>query len=72
MDMRRFLDSNSNERIAEVAAAAGTKVSYMRLIGCGAKRPSGVLARRLDEVTGGELDRRELRPDIFGSFGDAA
>lgn len=64
--MRRFLDENTNARIEQVAAAAGTKVSYMRLIGCGAKQPSAVLARRFHDVTEGELHKAELRPDVFG------
>lgn len=66
MDMRQFLDTNTAEEIRRVADEAGTKVIYLRQIGCGAKRPSPVLARRIEQASLGSVPAAELRPDVFG------
>lgn len=67
MDMRQFLDTHDRDAIAAVAEKAGTKVIYMRQIGCGAKRPSALLARRFETASKGALTAAELRPDVFGT-----
>lgn len=32
------------------------------------KRPSAAMARAIEQVTGGQVTRAELRPDIFGDM----
>ena len=64
MDARRFIREHKND-IADVAARAGTKPVYLRLIGLGHKRPSPKLAIALETASDCRMTRAELRPDLW-------
>lgn len=55
------------DRKAALAAATGTSEGYLWQIATGwrGKRPSWELAQAIEEATGGEVTRQELRPDIW-------
>lgn len=50
----------------EYATRAGTTLGYLWKLIYTNGRVGGVIARRLDEESGGVVPRAVLRPDIFG------
>ena len=42
-----------------------TSTEYLRLVITGHKVPGAALARNLHDFTKGEIDKHQLRPDIF-------
>lgn len=42
-----------------------TSTEYLRLVITGHKVPGAALARNLHDLTKGEVDKHQLRPDIF-------
>ncbi|NEV64718.1 helix-turn-helix domain-containing protein [Thiorhodococcus minor] len=54
------------ERLAFVAAAAGTKPVYLRQVARGHRRAGHALARAIERATDGLVTIHDLRPDIFG------
>jgi len=68
-DMRRYLKAHKKtpERIHALADAVGVSRIYLTQIGSAHSRPSGPVARKLDEHSGGEIRAGSLRPDIFGA-----
>jgi len=64
--LRAYLDKLAVTDQHDYASRAGTSLGYLRKSLCVGSRFGGVLARRLDEASSGEVPRYELRPDIFG------
>lgn len=64
--LRTFLATMPVQEQADYASRAGTTIGYLRKALSKGQRFDGALARRLDEESGGEVSRFELRPDIFG------
>lgn len=65
--LRVYLASLPVADQAEYARRAGTTIGYLRKAMSLGQRFDGALARRLDEESGGQVSRFELREDIFGS-----
>ncbi|MDL5029933.1 MULTISPECIES: helix-turn-helix domain-containing protein [unclassified Vibrio] len=42
-----------------------TTTGYLRLVITGHKIPGAALAKNLHDITNGEVDKHQLRPDIF-------
>lgn len=53
--------------LAQLAAKAGCTPETLYMVALGHKRPSGALARAIDEASGAVISRYDLRPDVFGS-----
>jgi len=64
--LREYLNTLSHAEKLAFAHRAGTTLGYLQKALCVASRFGGVLARRLDEASGGFISKHELRPDIFG------
>jgi len=64
--LRAYLEKLAVPQQHDYAERAGTSLGYLRKSLSVGSRFGGVLARRLDEASGGEVTRYELRPDIFG------
>jgi len=64
--LRSYLEKLAVPQQHEYAERAGTSLGYLRKSLSVRSRFGGVLARRLDEASGGAVPRHELRPDIFG------
>lgn len=72
--LRTYLGTLAPDEQAAFAVKAGTTIGYLRKALSKRTRFDGALARRLDEQSGGEVSRSDLRPDIFdppaGALGD--
>lgn len=49
----------------EMAAYLGITETWMSLLVTGKRRPSGLLAVRIERATDGLVSRQDLRPDLF-------
>ncbi|MGL4223853.1 MAG: hypothetical protein ACRCSE_01720 [Vibrio sp.] len=58
----RQLDASQRETLANQLE---TSTEYLRMIMFGHKRPGAQLARKLHDLTQGEVNKHQLRPDIF-------
>lgn len=65
--LRQYLKSLSVSDQAEYATRAGTTIGYLRKALSVGTKFDGALARKLDEESGGAVDRCDLRPDIFSA-----
>ena len=65
MDLLEFKKKYKSGRFNGVARRSGTTPDYLKQIAYGYRKPSGVLARRIEKATEGMITREELRPDIF-------
>lgn len=54
-----WLKSASDEQVSETKTTRG----YLRQVGYGNKKASPELASRIEAATGGEICRKQLRPD---------
>ncbi len=63
--LRTYLGTLPPDEQAAFAVKAGTTIGYLRKALSKKTRFDGALARRLDEQSGGQVSRSELRPDIF-------
>ena len=63
--LRTYLSTLSPDEQAIFAVKSGTTIGYLRKAMSKRHRFDGALARRLDEQSGGQVSRNELRPDIF-------
>lgn len=52
--------------LARVAAAAGCSTGTLYMIAKGHKQAGPKLAQSIETATGGEVTRKDLRPDIYG------
>lgn len=70
--LRSYLATLPVPEQADYAARCGTTIGYLRKALSTKPKLDGALVRRLDEESGGAVDREELRPDIFGAAQEAA
>lgn len=66
MKLKQYFDDEPIGAIKEMAEYLGVTQSWMSLLIHEKRRPSAVLARRIEEATQGLVTRKELRPDLFG------
>lgn len=66
MNMKLYWQSLSAKQKDDLAEALGCNRTYLAQIACGARRASPMLARRIDEHSGGLCSKEILRPDVFG------
>ncbi|MDR3445962.1 YdaS family helix-turn-helix protein [Dyella sp.] len=64
--LRAYLSTLSTIDQAAYAKQCGTTIGYLRKALSTKPRLDGALVRRLDEESGGQVSRQDLRPDIFG------
>lgn len=65
MDMRQYLDQHGTDAVKTLAGKAESSYAYLSQIAYGHRRPSPKLAKKLEELTDGEITRHELLPDVF-------
>ena len=65
MKLKQYFDDEPIGAIKEMAEYLGVTQSWMSLLIHEKRRPSAVLARRIEEATQGLVTRKELRPDLF-------
>ena len=71
MDVKQWLNQASQDEREAVAVKAGTTVAYLWQLAGDHRKPSPLLARRLEEaceqITPGRvMSKRYTRPDVFG------
>jgi len=64
--LRAYLATLSPDDQSAFAIRCGTTIGYLRKALSTKPRLDGALVRRLNEESGGVVDRIDLRPDIFG------
>ncbi|HGM5285040.1 helix-turn-helix domain-containing protein [Serratia liquefaciens] len=64
--MEKYWDSLSKEGRSSLASQVGRSPDYLRLVFKGHKKASFALAQRIEEVTGMQVTKNDLRPDIYG------
>lgn len=64
--LRAYLSTLAPTDQAAYAKRCGTSIGYLRKALSTKPRLDGALARRLDEESGGQVSRHDLRPDVFG------
>jgi len=57
MDLKEYLKGRSRE---EFAKQIGTTKNYLNLLVCRSRRPSPELAFKIEQITGGVVDRMAL------------
>ncbi|KNC91270.1 transcriptional regulator [Trabulsiella odontotermitis] len=62
---KEYWDSLTKEQQSELAINVGSTTGYLRLVFNGYKKVSFGLAKRLEELTAGEVTKSDLRPDIY-------
>lgn len=63
--LRAYLGTLTPDEQSAYAQRAGTTIGYLRKAMSVGQRFDGALARLLDEESGGEVRRADLRPDIW-------
>lgn len=63
--LRAYLGTLTPDEQSAYAQRAGTTIGYLRKAMSVGQRFDGALARLLDEESGGEVRRSDLRPDIW-------
>jgi|GEM_PF-943444 len=70
--LRAYLNVLSFDEQCAYAKRAGTTINYLRKALSTGQKFGGVIARGLDEASGGCVSKHVLRPDIFGESPAAA
>jgi len=63
--MKDYWDSLSKEQQKELATSVMSTTGYLRLIFNGYKKAGFSLAKKLEEITSGQIKKSDLRPDIY-------
>lgn len=63
--MKEFWDSLTKEQQSTLAASVGSTPSYLRLVFNGYKKAGFNLAKKLENITSGQITKYDLRPDIY-------
>jgi DNA-binding transcriptional regulator YdaS (Cro superfamily) len=66
MDLKEYFDTDVRGAKSEMAEYLGITTTWLALLIAGRRKASPVLARKIEEATGGLVSREELRPDIWG------
>ncbi|VEI68422.1 Uncharacterized protein conserved in bacteria, prophage-related [Serratia quinivorans] len=64
--MEKYWDALSKADRSALANQVGRSPDYLRLVFKGYKKASFSLAQRIEEVTGEQVTKNDLRPDIYG------
>ena len=67
MNIKRWLAQADKLERLRVAAEAKTTVAYLWQLAGGHRQCSAEMATMLHRATRGTINRRELRPDLFGA-----
>lgn len=62
MKLTDYLKLNPRKALAQ---ATGVNVVYLSHLCSGYRKPSALLANKIEEATGGQVTRQELRPDDY-------
>lgn len=65
MDMQQYFEKFGMESATQLADKTGTKVSYLKHIAWGLRKPGIKLIQQLINASGRELTVKGLRPDIY-------
>lgn len=65
MDMQQYFEKFGMESAIQLADKTGTKVSYLKHIAWGLRKPGIKLIQQLINASGRELTVKGLRPDIY-------
>ncbi|MGR9097190.1 transcriptional regulator [Klebsiella quasipneumoniae] len=63
--MKEFWDSLNKEQQSTLAASVGSTPGYLRLVFNGYKKAGFNLAKKLENITSGQITKYDLRPDIY-------
>ncbi|ENZ8070806.1 YdaS family helix-turn-helix protein [Klebsiella pneumoniae] len=63
--MKKFWDSLTKEQQSTLAASVGSTPGYLRLVFNGYKKAGFNLAKKLENITSGQITKYDLRPDIY-------
>ncbi|WP_323087536.1 YdaS family helix-turn-helix protein [Klebsiella variicola] len=63
--MKEFWDSLTKEQQSILAASVGSTPGYLRLVFNGYKKAGFNLAKKLENITSGQITKYDLRPDIY-------
>lgn len=63
--MKEFWDSLTKEQQSTLAASVGSTTGYLRLVFNGYKKAGFNLAKKLENITSGQITKYDLRPDIY-------
>ncbi|HDS6155684.1 TPA: helix-turn-helix domain-containing protein [Klebsiella pneumoniae] len=63
--MKEFWDSLTKEQQCTLAASVGSTPGYLRLVFNGYKKAGFNLAKKLENITSGQITKYDLRPDIY-------
>ena len=63
--MYDFWKRLSNEEKNNFAVKVGSSAGYLRLVFSGHKKPGFKLCHLIEQGSGGEITKSELRPDIY-------
>ncbi|AXS44320.1 TPA: helix-turn-helix domain-containing protein [Klebsiella quasipneumoniae subsp. quasipneumoniae] len=63
--MKEFWDSLTKEQQSTLAASVGSTTGYLRLVFNGYKKAGFNLAKKLENITSGQITKFDLRPDIY-------
>lgn len=66
MDMKTFVKTTPKQERERIAKIAGTTDAYFQQLAGGHRKPSALLAKRLEKATNKKLTRAELLPEEFG------
>ncbi|HDT3130574.1 TPA: helix-turn-helix domain-containing protein [Klebsiella variicola] len=63
--MKEFWDSLTKEQQSTLAASVDSTTGYLRLVFNGYKKAGFNLAKKLENITSGQITKFDLRPDIY-------
>lgn len=63
--MKEFWDSLTKEQQSTLAASVGSTPGYLRLVFNGYKKAGFNLAKKLENITSGQITKHDLRLDIY-------
>ena len=63
--MKEFWDSLTKEQQSTLEASVGSTPGYLRLVFNGYKKAGFNLAKKLENITSGQITKYDLRPDIY-------
>lgn len=68
MQLRDYFRKQPRGAQTALAKRLGISKTWMTLITNGHEMPSAELAVLIHQITGGDVTREELRPDLFGAL----
>ena len=66
MTLKEYFADKPRGSKAAMAAALGISRTWMALVIAGRRKPSPERAIIISRMTGGEVSKKDLRPDLFG------